>query len=1088
MKILVVDDNNENIEMMMIILKNRNYKVASAGNGQEALDKLRFGKFDLIISDTLMPVMDGFQFCRECKKDNKLSRICFIFYTATYIDDKDEEFALALGAQKFIRKPQEPEVFLNLIQEVIKKSGNGKISPIKYEEQGEKEILKLYSERLVAKLEKQNLELENEIASHKITEIRLKESEEEYKTLFTDAHEAIFIADVESGIILDCNEAACTLVEMQKEELIGKHQSFLHPPDELVDEFTKSFQRHTTNEQGHVLNSRVLTKSGTIKDVEIKANVLTIREKKIIQGFFNDVTERKRAEEALLKEKHLFNSLVETTPDSIYFKDRESRFIRINNTMAKRFGLNDPQEVLGKTDFDFFDKEHARQAFKDEQRIIATGEPLIGIEEKEVWQDGRITWVSTTKMPLRDKTGIIIGIMGLSRDVTDRKQIEEILVQSEVDLKKAQEVAHIGSWKWHIQSGKVEWTDEMFRIFGINKKTSIVDLNEVVGKAVHPDDRSKVEESNNSVRFNKTPVPLEYRIVLPDSSVRIVWAEAGELQLDEKGRPMVLIGIVQDITERKQAEEALVQEQYLMYALMNNVPDNIYFKDRASRFIRISKAQAKLFGLNDPSEAEGKTDFDFFTEEHACQAYEDEQEIIRTGQPLSKEEKETWADRPDTWASTTKLPLHDNEGNIIGTFGISRDITRRKNDELLLKEKNQEIEAKNKELLQTNKELKLAKVRAEESDKLKTSFLANISHEVRTPMNGIMGFIELLKKPDLKSSDQKRFLEIIEKCSSQLLSIISNIVEISKVESRQISINKTPVNIRETLNTMYAAFSNNLSVDRNLSIKLNIPSSVEECVCITDETKLIQILTNLIDNAIKFTHEGTVEIGCQRYNSKELEFYVRDSGIGIPKKYHKSIFERFSQVQSTFTREYGGMGLGLSISKVYVELLGGRIWLDSKPGKGSTFHFTLPYTQVTKEDRSAEVSFKPVKDELSGKVILIAEDDNNNYAYLEEILLDKEVKVIRAKNGKEAVDLCMANPEINLVLMDIKMPVLDGYKATEQILKFRKKLPIVAQTAYAFLDDKQKAMDSGCVDYISKPINNEQLIAILVRHLKSQLV
>src|SRR4030043_1660561 len=272
MKILIVDVNIKNIESMTIMLKSRNYDVTSASNGQEALGKLRSGKYDLVISDILMPVMDGFQLCRECKKHGYLKKICFVFYTATYIDEKDEEFALTLGAQKFIRKPQEPEIFLNLIKEVTEKSKNRKNAPKAYAELNEKEMLKLYSERLITMLEKRNLELENEIVSHNNTVSKLKEDEEKYTTLFTVAQEAIFIADIESGILLDCNEAACTLVERQKEELIGEHQSILHPPDELVDEFTESFQRHTTNEQGHVLNSCVVTKSGTIKNVEIKAN------------------------------------------------------------------------------------------------------------------------------------------------------------------------------------------------------------------------------------------------------------------------------------------------------------------------------------------------------------------------------------------------------------------------------------------------------------------------------------------------------------------------------------------------------------------------------------------------------------------------------------------------------------------------------------------------------------------------------------------------------------------------------------------------------------------------------------------------
>jgi PAS domain S-box-containing protein len=1201
MKILVVDDNIENINMMMIVLKSKNYKVTAAGNGQEALKKLRSKKFDLIISDILMPVMDGFQLCRECKKDVDLSKICFIFYTATYIDNKDEEFALSLGAQRFIRKPQEPEVFLNLINEVIEKSGNGKNAPIVYTEQDEKEVLKLYSERLVTKLEKKNLDLENEIASHEITVSELKESEEKYKTLFTVAQEAIFIADAENGILLDCNEAACTLVERQKEELIGKHQSILHPPDELVDEFTESFRKHIMSEPKLVLAARIVTKSGTTKDVEIKAKVLNIGGKKIIQGFFNDVTKRKRAEEALFKEQHLLNSLIETIPDSIYFKDNESCFIRINKMMAKKFGLNDSQEALCKTDYDFFDEEHAHQAFEDEQRIIATGEPVVGLEEKEVWLDGHITWVSTTKMPLRDKTGKIIGIMGISRDITERKLaketilIEQTLLKTLIDnlpsavfvkdknyRKTVANVLHISSMASHLKN------------LGMNPEIDFIGKTDF---EVCPKELAEkyFADDQKVIRDGKSIINKEEEGYSPEG--KPIWLLISKIPIrDINGEINGMIGITTDITERKLAEETIIEERTLLRTLIDNLPVGVFVKDKEYRKIIVNPVHVKevmghlkYLGVNSEIDILGKTDFEVFPKELAKNFFVEDQKVVRDGSLILNNEGLGFSDEGNQlWLLVSKIPLRDKNSEIIGMVGVTTDITKHRQAEEALKTSEEEfrtifdnasdgmfvldmearkfmmcnaacskmlgysgdefinldiaaihpseelpfifeqiekifrgeegvrsdIKFKRKdgtiftadlgptlvtiaekrlllivfrditEHLLIETELRSAKEKAEESDKLKTSFLANISHEVRTPMNGIMGFIDLLKTPNLKSTDQIRYLDIIAKCSSQLLDIITNIVEISKVESNQIIVNKTPVNFSSILNTIYTTFSHNLSADKNVIIKLNIHSSVEECICITDEMKLIQILTSLVDNAIKYTPDGTVEIGCQLFNSNELEFFVKDTGIGIPKESYELIFERFRQVESTLSREYGGMGLGLSITKAYVELLGGRIWLDSEPGKGSTFHFTLPCIPMIKEDRSAEVSLKPENDDLSGKVILIAEDDDNNYAYLEEILLDKKVKIIRANNGKEAVEICKTNPEIELVLMDIKMPVLNGYEATNQILKFRKNLPIVAQTAYAFLDDRQEAMDCGCIDYISKPINNDQLMAILNKHLK----
>ncbi len=325
--------------------------------------------------------------------------------------------------------------------------------------------------------------------------------------------------------------------------------------------------------------------------------------------------------------------------------------------------------------------------------------------------------------------------------------------------------------------------------------------------------------------------------------------------LDKDSKYYGRVWCFREITERKKSEENLAKEQYLMTALMNSVPDHIYFKDHESRFVRINKAQSIMFGLNNILDAEGKTDFDFFSKEHARQAYEDEQKIILTGQPLKKEEKETWSNSPDTWVSTIKMPLHDKEGNIIGTFGISSDITERKEIELLLIQKNQEIEAQNEEYKQINEELYKAKERAEESDLLKTSFLQNMSHEIRTPMNGILGFAELLKNPELPELKQQEFIRIIEQSGKRMLNIINDIVNISKIETGQIEIELKETNVNSLLQHLRTFFKPEAK-RKGLGLLSNTGLSDESFNIDTDETKLTQILSNLIKNALKFTKSG----------------------------------------------------------------------------------------------------------------------------------------------------------------------------------------------------------------------------------------
>jgi PAS domain S-box-containing protein len=509
-----------------------------------------------------------------------------------------------------------------------------------------------------------------------------------------------------------------------------------------------------------------------------------------------------------------------------------------------------------------------------------------------------------------------------------------------------------------------------------------------------------------------------------------------------------------------QAEEKLAWEQYLNKTFIENIPDSIYIKDLESRFIRINKTMTELFRLDDPLLALGKSDHDFFKREHAQEAYKDEQEIISTGIPIiGKEEIETWPDRPPTWVSTTKMPLRDTNGNIIGTFGISRDITERKR-----------VEA----------ELVKAKEKAEESDRLKTAFLHNISHEIRTPMNAIVGFSGFLNKPELSTEKRKDFTDIIIESSNQLLSIITDLVTIATIEAGQDEIHEKETDIGKVCQLVYDEY---ISMAENLKVSLRFRVALEplETAVITDPTKLNQILVNLVGNALKFTKEGEVEFGCRR-NGNELEFYARDTGIGIPVNMQEVIFKRFHQVDNTATRKFGGSGLGLSISKAYVELLGGRIWLVSEPGKGTTFYFNIPYKAMQHLQTEVQFSAEPQMQLKKPKTLLIAEDEDSNYIILEEYLSDKKLTIIRAINGLQAIEICRTT-QVDLVLMDIKMPEMDGYEATKIIKEQWPEIPVIAQSAYALTLDKEMALQKGFDHYITKPISESVLMAAIIKYL-----
>lgn len=532
---------------------------------------------------------------------------------------------------------------------------------------------------------------------------------------------------------------------------------------------------------------------------------------------------------------------------------------------------------------------------------------------------------------------------------------------------------------------------------------------------------------------------------------------------DDKGIITHFLAVKEDITHRKRIEEELVWEQYLIHSLLNNIPDNIYFKDLESRFLRINKALAYVFGLDDPLMALGKTDNDYFRTEHSEQAYRDEQEIIRTGKPIvGKEEMEVWFDRPPTWVSTTKMPLRDAKGSIIGTFGISRDITeRKKNVEELIK----------------------AKEKAEESDHLKTAFLQNISHEIRTPLNAIVGFSSILGDPKLTTDKRKEFINIINKSNDQLLSIITGIIALATLEAGQEQIAEKETDVNQMLLNVYEQFLlNQTSSEVTLSYDAALPD--ELALVFTDPVKLMQILVNLVGNALKFTHKGNVRFGYTLIGDV-LSFFVEDTGIGIPEEMYKIIFERFRQVDNSATRRYGGTGLGLALSKGYVELLGGSIQLTSEIDKGSVFSFTLPYKPVNRTGTEVTTDLKEPKIILPpGKTILVAEDEFNNFLLVNELLTTLKMKVIHAENGLEAVNICATGSSPDLVLMDIKMPVMDGIEATKKIKELYPGLPVVALTAYALEVDIRRIFESGCDDYLEKPINTRLVVEKLSKFLK----
>ncbi len=522
-----------------------------------------------------------------------------------------------------------------------------------------------------------------------------------------------------------------------------------------------------------------------------------------------------------------------------------------------------------------------------------------------------------------------------------------------------------------------------------------------------------------------------------------------------------------DVTSGRRMQARLDSERFLLHTLMDNLPDHIYFKDREGRFTLVNRAHATGFGCDDPSELIGKTDFDYFTFEHAHQAWDDEQNLVHERvREVSKEERETWTGGRETWVLTTKLPFLDTNGNIIGIFGISRDITGRKRME---------------------RELSSAREASEEANRAKSEFLANMSHEIRTPMNGVLGMTELTLETEL-TSEQRENLAAVKSSADALLTVINDILDFSKIEAGKLEMESIEFSPGDTLEECVR----NLALkahEKGLELVCGLAADVPETVA-GDPTRLRQVLVNLIANAIKFTEKGEVAIEVTTEESREetttLHFVVRDTGIGIPHEKKDAIFDAFTQVDSSTARKYGGTGLGLTISSRLVRAMGGRIWVESEPGAGSRFHFTA---QFGAGSRRAAGSPPAEESCLRGVRVLIVDDNATNRRILAETVMRWGMIPAIVDSGAEALDRLRQGASegapFPLVLSDVQMPEMDGYKLLEKLrdgsgLGMPRVVLLTSSGQGSALGRKL-----GAAGYLTKPVRQSELRAAILQALST---
>ena len=540
-----------------------------------------------------------------------------------------------------------------------------------------------------------------------------------------------------------------------------------------------------------------------------------------------------------------------------------------------------------------------------------------------------------------------------------------------------------------------------------------------------------------------------------------------------KTKPVSRLIVLRDITEliEKQREIQKSGKEYRnlynVFRLMaDNMPDLVWAKDLNKKYIFVNKAVCETYlQAATTEEPIGHSREDFMKRErdkhpenpdwHNIGRYsaDSDEIILQTGKPGVFEEFGNIKGK-FYYLDIRKAPIWDENGEMIGIVGSARDVTLQKKTEI---------------------ELIAAKERAEEADRLKSSFLANMSHEVRTPMNSILGFISLMEESNPTLEEQMEYFAIVRKGGERLMNTINDIIDISRIDSGQMQLSLGETNIAE-LNTIVLSLFKPDAAAKNLELIFAGMQPDDHILLRTDRNKLYTVLSKLVKNAIKYTKKGSIRFGCN-HDSESINYFIQDTGIGIDQKRHKDIFERFVQVDGSINRDYEGSGLGLSLCKAYIEMMGGSIWLESEEGVGSTFYFRIPLNpEDVKESSDVLGSTESTTVSHRSLHVLIVEDDPGSYEYLSLILKRSNHQVSHTYTGFEAIELCRQKNTFDLILMDVKLPGIDGYETTRRIREFSPEMQIIAISAFAFTEDHERALMAGCNDYITKPVNKDVLL------------
>lgn len=775
------------------------------------------------------------------------------------------------------------------------------------------------------------------------------------------------------------------------------------------------------------------------------------------------ITDRKSIPENI--DPHLFYKISEYSKNAIALfetKDNANSFtIKYFNIKAQEIENVDREKITGTNLVDSFPSMVNSGFLEALRRVFHSG-----ISEEfpsTIIQQGKIIeWKQNFIYKLSDNELVCIFI-----DELDKKNKESELKLSKEILNFAMKAANYYPFEIYLDSNKITTNHELYASLGYSDK-EIQTLLEKTGSLIHPEDYDYFKKYfQSAIKKENLEFKSEFRIKSQNGSWEWFTAQGKNIEWDHNKKPLRIVGLLKNIQEEKAIISKIQESEENFSQLADNINDAFWLRSIDHKVIYANPSCFNIVGKN------FNAVFENFSAYKEWIHPEDRERIVKQREKNSKKpEKVHYYEhriiKPDgkvRWLWIRTFPVFNSNGELYRRAGIASDITEQK------------------KLLS---DLLIAKEKAEESDKLKSAFLANMSHEIRTPMNGILGFAELLKDEYLSEKDRTKYLNIINNNSKQLLCLINDIIDIAKIEAGQIQINKTFAEINPFLEDVYQLFIEEQKrlKKQNINFNLNI-SATNNNIIFTDITRLHQIFSNLLSNAFKFTESGSIQFGYKiihKNGSDYYQFFVSDTGIGIDETMQEFIFDRFVQAQTNNFRNQQGTGLGLAISKGLITLLNGKIWIESTPVNSSegisgstTFYFTIPVNNTAVSKTDIKSNIKIDINTMKNVSILVVEDDEDSLELLCRLLLKFGANPIVARTGEDAIKIIKSNNKIKIVLMDIRLPDMDGFETTKEIKKLNPDLPVIAQTAYAMYNDKEVCLQNGCDDYISKPINKDVL-------------